>query len=218
MEHAPVERPSVKRFSYPITLLLIVVTIGTVYFLGTTIGKAFFWQDANVIVMKQQLAYYQQMVKEKSDDPQERVNLGFSYFQLGRVDEAILNYEVALQIDPGFYPAYLNLGYAYYKKKEYDEALEAFNHAARLNPGDYKAHLNLGIVFTDLNMFEQAVSSFDRAFMIRKTAADVHYYSGRLFEAMGDEEGAVTSYQEAVRFDPMYQEAKTALRRLGVDL
>jgi tetratricopeptide (TPR) repeat protein len=58
------------------------------------------------------------------DDAEPLVGLGNILFHMGKLDEAILNYEKALQIKPDFYTAYLKISYCYGLKSDYRKSLQ----------------------------------------------------------------------------------------------
>jgi len=205
----------VKRFSWPVALILIFGTMAAVWTTGMTVGNAYFWSGVDIQRLKDQAAYYQQVVMENPNDPQQRVNLGFTYFQLGRDEEALDTYNAALGIDPKFYPAYLNKGYLLVEVGNYDAALEAFQECVKINPTDYRAHLNQGIAFYHLGMYEQALDSISTAQQLNAGGAEIHYYAGKIYEAQNDVQAAIEAYNNALKFDPSYEKAQEALMALG---
>jgi tetratricopeptide (TPR) repeat protein len=72
---------------------------------------------------------------------------GFQYQAQGKVDEALAEYQRALELDPHYVPAYTNLGTVYLGMKDYDRAIEYFKKVIELNYWDKKAHFNLGTAY-----------------------------------------------------------------------
>jgi hypothetical protein len=72
-------------------------------------------------------------------------NLGAAYGMMGMTDEAIENFAIAVQLNPGFDRAYFNLGNALMHKGLIDQALKSFQMAVRLNPRNptFQANLKL---------------------------------------------------------------------------
>ena len=65
----------------------------------------------------------------------EHFEKGFDLFQQEKWDEAIAEFQAAIQLDPGFSMAYLGLGYSYVSKQEFQKALEALEKYVQLEPG-----------------------------------------------------------------------------------
>ena len=61
----------------------------------------------------------------------------------GEIDEAIMQYQNALEINPNYAEAHNNLGTAYLQKGELNEAITQFTEALNLNPDDAAAQSNL---------------------------------------------------------------------------
>jgi tetratricopeptide (TPR) repeat protein len=63
-------------------------------------------------------------------------DLGTAFFQKGQLDEAIDQFQKALEIKPNFFEAHQNLGAALGQKGKLDEAIDQFREVLRLKP-DY---------------------------------------------------------------------------------
>lgn len=74
------------------------------------------------------------------------VQLGNTYFDAERFDDAIKWYEQGLKLDPKSVDASTDLGVSYYYTNQTDRALEQFNYSLKLNPRHTKTLLNQGIV------------------------------------------------------------------------
>ncbi len=62
-------------------------------------------------------------------------NKGVALSNKGKVDEAIAQYDKAIEIDQNYTKAYNNRGNAYLDKKQYDMAIADYNKAIALDPG-----------------------------------------------------------------------------------
>ncbi len=71
-------------------------------------------------------------------------NLGLSFFRKGQLDEAVAQFQKALEINPNDAEAHINLGNALFRKGQPDEAIAQFQKALEINPSDAEAHSNLG--------------------------------------------------------------------------
>jgi len=71
-----------------------------------------------------------------SSEYSDLVNAGNSYAKKEEYDEAIDEYNKAIEIDPELMDGYNNRGLAYHNKGQYDKALSDLNKALEINP-DY---------------------------------------------------------------------------------
>ena len=63
-------------------------------------------------------------------------NRGFAYDELGQYQEAINDFDKAIQLDPNYITVYNNRGVVHGKLGEYEQAIQDFNKIIELNPGD----------------------------------------------------------------------------------
>ena len=94
--------------------------------------------------------------------------LGWAYSFQGRVDEAIRECEIAIQVDPDFGNPYNDIGVYLIEKGEYDEAipwLQKAMAAKRYEPRHYP-HLNMGRVLVRKGRFQEAIQEMKRALAI----------------------------------------------------
>jgi cytochrome c-type biogenesis protein CcmH/NrfG len=90
-----------------------------------------------------------QLKQTVSSDPKNvdaLIQLGNTYFDAERWDDAIASYKQALTIDPKNADASTDLGVSYYYSNRADEALAQFEHSLKISPTHTKTLLNKGIV------------------------------------------------------------------------
>jgi tetratricopeptide (TPR) repeat protein len=87
----------------------------------------------------------------KKESAEKHFKKGLKLYISDSLDQAIVEYKKALEIDSTLVKAYLNLGAAYTKKGEYDSAISSFKNALSYNPYDIKTHYNLGKVYSIKN-------------------------------------------------------------------
>jgi len=89
-------------------------------------------------VEKDQLArysnYYEKVVKYIPKLPEAHGMLGFSYFYLGKEEEAIASIGKAAVLDSYFFWYQYNLGVIYYQKGDYKKAIQFFENAVSKKP------------------------------------------------------------------------------------
>jgi tetratricopeptide (TPR) repeat protein len=96
---------------------------------------------------KNSFTIFSQAVAATEDNWVAQNNLGLTYLDAGRIDEAILHLRESIRAKPSFALAYYNLGTAYLKKNEFDPAIEAFTWVLQLDPHNAQAHYSLGQIF-----------------------------------------------------------------------
>jgi tetratricopeptide (TPR) repeat protein len=131
-----------------------------------------------------------------------RCNLGVVLFQKGQVDDAIAQYQKALEINPNYVAAHYNLGNALFQKGQLDEAVAQYRKAVEINPNDAEAHINLGNALFQNEQLDEALAQFQKAIEINPNDAETHYNLGNALFQKGQLDEAVAQFQKALEIDP----------------
>ena len=96
-------------------------------------------------------------------DPEAYLNRGITYGEKGQLDQAILDFTKALEINPGLAEAYNSRGYAYQNKAQYDQAISDLNKALELNPNLAYAYYNRAVAYCSKREYEKSWKDVERA-------------------------------------------------------
>jgi len=94
--------------------------------------------------------------------------LGWAYSFLGRLNEAIAQCEIAIQLDPEFGNPYNDIGVYLMQQQRFDDAvpwLERAKSAKRYEPRHFP-HINLGRIYLTKGMLQKALEEFNDALKI----------------------------------------------------
>jgi predicted O-linked N-acetylglucosamine transferase (SPINDLY family) len=119
-------------------------------------------------------ALYRQLLSADPRNAWVHYNLGISYRQLGRLDEAVEECARALALKPDFPEAENNLGSLLRSLWRIDEAIEAFRRAVTLRPRFAEAWNNLGVALRNIGMMDDAVGCFERSIELQPHNASLH--------------------------------------------
>ena len=133
--------------------------------------------------------------------------LGNALFEKGRVDDAIAQYQKALEINPDYAEARNNLGNALLQQGKVDEAIVQLQRALQLKPDYAEACGNLGNALLQQGKVDEAMEHVQRALQINPDSANAHDILGNAFLQKGNVDGAILEYQAALRLNPRYAEA-----------
>jgi tetratricopeptide (TPR) repeat protein len=89
---------------------------------------------------------YNKMMSEEGDTDVYNF-LGLKFAQLGGMQESILLFKKAIEIDPTNIEAYINLSAAYGNSGRYKEAIAIAKRAVELNPNSAQTHYNLSVAY-----------------------------------------------------------------------
>jgi tetratricopeptide (TPR) repeat protein len=93
--------------------------------------------------------------------------LGIDLLNLGHLDEAVAQFQQALQARPDYVDAHNDLGIALFQKGRTDEAVAQFQQALLIEPDYADAHYNLAIALLQKGRTGEAISQYQHALQIR---------------------------------------------------
>jgi tetratricopeptide (TPR) repeat protein len=88
---------------------------------------------------------------------------GNAFYDQGKYQEAIEDFNKALELDPKFAKAYNNRGNAFHVQGKYQEAIEDYNKALELDTKFAKAYYNRGAAFYDQGKYQEAIEDCNKA-------------------------------------------------------
>ncbi|MEM8503315.1 MAG: tetratricopeptide repeat protein [Cyanobacteria bacterium P01_D01_bin.1] len=140
-----------------------------------------------------------QLIAYESDNPNVFVNRGLMYSSLRRYDEAMADYNRAIQLNPALDKAYSNRANLYTKRQQWEDAIADYDQAIDLNPLNIRARLNQAITFRDINDYEEAILCLDIALFLRPKSATLYSERGRTYHLQGHWNQALADYTIACR-------------------
>jgi tetratricopeptide (TPR) repeat protein len=129
-------------------------------------------------------------------------NLGVVLLQKGQVDEAIIHYQKALEINPHYADAHFNLGAILFQNGQVDAAAIHFKEALEINPDDVDAQNNLGLALLQKGQVDEAIDHFKKALEINPNDADVNSNLGDIFLQERQIDKAIICYKKALKIKP----------------
>ncbi|OGX18536.1 MAG: hypothetical protein A3K83_07595, partial [Omnitrophica WOR_2 bacterium RBG_13_44_8b] len=140
-----------KNFRLWVTVLVILIACYSIL----TYKRNFVWKD--------EFSLWDDTIRKSPRKARAYTERGNAYKNIGNLDEAISDYNKAIEIDPGYPNVYNNRGIAYLKKGNLDQALFDCNKAIQLNPKSSFFYFNLGNVYKSKGNATSAISNYDKA-------------------------------------------------------
>jgi tetratricopeptide (TPR) repeat protein len=138
-------------------------------------------------------------------------NLGFLFLRRGELDEAISQFQTALNIrsrnaethyNLGAALIHNNLGNALARKQFSDEAIAHFQEAVKLRPDYADAYYNFGSVLFQQGRVDEAMTQWKKALAIQPLDAEIHRNLGGAFRKKGQLKLAIVEYEQALELVP----------------
>ncbi len=143
------------RMERGVVFLSVIALIASVYSTGT-VKRNKIWHD--------QIRLFSDIVKKSPDGATPHYSLGFAYYRIGEIDEAIKHYKKALALNPVRGDWHHDLGLAYQKKGLADLAIKEYHEAIRLGfAKDPDTHINLANAYVLKRMYDKAILHYRKA-------------------------------------------------------
>lgn len=174
-------------------------------------------------IWENRLTLWKNVVERSPEKARGRYNLGNAFTAFNMFDDAMREYQIAVNIDPSFFHGNIHgaLGIVYVRKGLLDEALNEFQTALQMNPHSARPHYGLGIIHEQRGNIDEAIREYKLAAAIEPNYAEPYAALGiaygkkdMLIEARDALENAVDLKPDTAY--PHYNLAVT-LDRLGHD-
>lgn len=132
---------------------------------------------------------------------------GLAFGYIGDVENAIGDFEKAIQLDPKFTEAYLNRGSAYLSLKEVQKALDDFGKVISLDPKNPEVFYQRGRIYYNQGDAKKAIVDFSKAISLGLKNNPVYYSRGNSYYKSGDYQNAIKDYTKAIELDSTDSEA-----------
>ena len=129
-------------------------------------------------------------------------NLGRTYSQLKRYQDAINSFLEAIRLKPNDAKVYYNLGVNYLKVGSVPKALDAFKEVLRVDSRYTDAFYQIGLIYVKQGCDQEAVEAFQRANQIEPHNPDIQRALGTAYFILEDYAKALEAFKEVVRISP----------------
>jgi len=127
---------------------------------------------------------------------------GEFFYQNGKYELAVKDYQTVIELCHGFVETYNNLGVTYSELGKYDKAIEALNKAIKIRPKHVEAYYNLGGIYKDdLCQPDKAIMAYEEALRCNPEIASVYYNLGLVYEDLGNNDKAIGLFEKTIKYD-----------------
>jgi tetratricopeptide (TPR) repeat protein len=132
---------------------------------------------------------------------------GNSFLSLGRLEEAMVQYQKALTLWPECAEARGGVANIFFQKGQIDEAIAQYQKALQSNPGFAEMHNNLGFCYLQKDRLDDAIAQYQSAVELRPDSANFHNVLANAFFQKGQVPEAISEYQKALEIETDFPEA-----------
>ncbi|RLB98401.1 MAG: hypothetical protein DRH90_21955, partial [Deltaproteobacteria bacterium] len=134
------------------------------------------------------------------------INLGLSYYQLEKYDEAIRQFKQAAEIDPQHPQIWGLLGSAYLQNGQFEIAATQYRKQVEMTPENGDVHFNLGLAYLKMHAYEQAADAFQKAADLDSKAVEPHRNLAYIYSRQGRFADAEKALQHVIAAAPTWKD------------
>ena len=147
------------------------------------------------------------------------VNLGGSYMELGRYQEAITTFKKVIQLNPNSADGYYNLGIGFARIGNYGESRKHYRMAINEDPYLLDAYTNLGGLLLGKGDYEEALEVLNSAIRINPDYFPAYYNLAVTYSRMGRAEDGIQLLRAYLERNPEdHQRVRELLQKMNIDL
>ena len=163
------------------------------------------WRQCDTYVDAETL--WRTTIQRNPDSWMARLNLGNLLVTKGKTDEAIGQFQRALQINTNDADIYYDLGNALLQKGDADEAITYFRQALQIEPDYVEAHNNFGNALLQKRKPDEAITQFQKALQSQPEYAEACVGLGNALLQEQKTDEAIAQFRKALQIDPDSAEA-----------
>jgi Tfp pilus assembly protein PilF len=148
-------------------------------------------------------------------DAQGYATRGQALARSGKTEQALIEFDKALALDPYNAPALHGRGLLHQGEKQHQQAIEDFTAAHGLTPQRAEPLLGRATSYLALDKAKEAAADLDEAVEADPNSAQAWTARGQAYERLGDRTKAAASYGRAVAIRPRNEAARVGLARTG---
>jgi tetratricopeptide (TPR) repeat protein len=130
------------------------------------------------------------------------LGIGNLFDSLEKYEEAIADYDKAIELNPNLADAWGSRGDAKVNLQRYEEALADYDKAVELNPNLDRAWGARGFAKRNLQRYEEAITDYDKAIELNPNLTEVWGGRGDANVNLQRYEEAIADYDKAIKLNP----------------
>ena len=147
------------------------------------------------------------MNEKQKQQAEKHYQAGLQLLNKQQNQNAIIEFDEAIILNPQLAEAYNNRGFAKQELKRYEEAIADYNEAIKINPQYADAYYNRGLAKQELKRYEEAITDYTEAIKINPQYAEAYNNRGSAKLSLKRYEEAITDYKKAISLNPQHVNA-----------
>ncbi len=158
-----------------------------------------FWEkeDSSREAMEKEIGHFASKIRIHRNSSESHYLLGCYYQQKGRHNEAIREFDKAIDVDPGSARAYNGKGVSCDKLRDFERAVRSYDMALKIDPSIDYIHNNLGYSYLLQGNYDAAIASFKKALALDGNNSRTNNNLGLAYAMNGQYDDAFRQFQQS---------------------
>ena len=127
---------------------------------------------------------------------------GTALGRAGRYDQALADFNRAIEINPGFYQAYSNRALVQRKLNQNGQALSDYNRSIEINPSYNEAYVGRGNLYRSQGQIDMALADFSKAIELEPTDPKAYNNRALIYQGQGRHNDAIADFTASMTYAP----------------
>lgn len=132
----------------------------------------------------------------------EHVALGMEYSDQGELDQAVAEFEKAIELDPNDADAHRNLGTAYGEQGKWAESVAVYEKAVAINPDFGEAYGDMAAAYFNVGKLTEAIAAGEKGIELAPDYAMAYNNLGIVYGSQGQIDQAIALFEKGIQADP----------------
>ena len=181
------------------TLASALLLLAGVVYSGTTYARCQVWKNDQTV--------WNDVIRHYQNLPLAYNNRGIYLMSVEKDEEAMADFNKAIELKPEYFKAYSNRGSLFYAKGDYPAAIRDYSKAIALEPASELLYYNRAMCFNFLNRFDSAYSDYSTVLKLKPENKEALFGRANLLMKNGKMEQALADFNRLIILSPAFTEA-----------
>lgn len=169
--------------------LSLISAVVVLLFAAQSVDRSFAWRDG--------YALWSDAAAKSPNIFRPHYDFGLELQKRAKLDKALSQYALALQINPYHDRTNYNWADYHYKRKNFDRALIKYKIALLANSAYILAYIGIGAVYTNAGFLDMAIAEYKKGLALNPDDKFINFNLGTIYQNKGYLDGALRYFQKA---------------------
>ncbi len=155
--------------------------------------------------------YINKSIEKNSGVPYYYYQKGLYAYEMGEIEDAVANFQIASDLEEGEPLYHLALGEAYYSVGQFEEALDKYDDVLDKHPEQEEALYLKGILLVQMNAIEEGITYLEKVLELQPENQNILFSLADAYDRNHDQTNSIKSLEKILHIDSLHF---PALKRL----